>query len=88
MYSQSNNKLPHTFKKAFLEHVICGGSIGSENYENYDLTSSAKSLSYPTKDLGMLSSIDHYYENKPKNVPFFVLLDLTLREEKYTEKII
>ena len=46
----------------FLSHVICGGSIGSENYgtSSLYLTSTAKSLSYLTKDLGMPVSTDHY----------------------------
>ena len=55
-----NSLLIRTFLR-LLSHVICGSSIGSENYGTlyYDLTSTAKSISYLTKDLGMPSSRDH-----------------------------
>ena len=60
------NYLNSLLIKAFLElvsHVICIGSFGSENLLWYlltNLTSTAKSVSYLTKDLGMPSSIDRY----------------------------
>ena len=38
---------------------------------HYDLSSTAKNLSYLIKDLWMPLSIDHYWENKHKNAPFY-----------------
>ena len=55
---------------------------------HYDLTFTAKTRSYLTEDLGISSSIDHYLENKHKNVPFYILFYLILQDKMCAVKII
>ena len=52
---------------------------------HFDLISTAKSPSYLTKDQGMPTS--NALKECP-HVPFYILLDLILGDEKYTVKII
>ena len=68
-------------------NAICGNSIGQETMvpPHFDLISTAKSPSYLTKDQGMPTS--NALKECP-HVPFYILLDLILGDEKYTVKII